>query len=406
MTNRMFLFPGTILWLSFSIFLVNAQDTTGINDVVSGNNSFAFDLFAKLKSDKGNIFFSPYSISTALAMTYAGARGNTEKQMATVLHFKGDQKNLHAAFGRLHNRMTAVQTTGSVQLNAANSLWMQREYAFLPSFLDLSGKNYEAGFQYVDFKKQAEQARKAINSWVEKKTNDKIKDLIRPRMLDNLTRMVLANAIYFKGSWATPFDTSQTKDMPFWVTSLDSIRVKMMAMNKHDFGYFENETVQCGELPYAGNDISMVVILPKKRDAMTEVENSVSAAGVSSWIRQFHAAEMNVSLPKFMTTKEILLNENLSSLGMTDAFKKTADFSGMTGTKDLFMSAVIHKAFVDVNEEGTEAAAATAVVMRTLAVRNPPKPVVFRADHPFLFLIRDKATGSILFLGRIVNPLM
>jgi serine protease inhibitor len=381
-----------------------SQGKTGINDIVSGNNAFAFDMYAKLGHAEGNIFFSPYSISTALAMTYGGARGNTEKQMAHALHFGQDQAAFHPAFGELQARINEIQKKGGVQLTAANSIWMQKEYAFLPAFLDLTKKNYDAALKYVDYKIAAEKARADINAWVENKTKEKIKDLIRPGALDAMTRMVLANAIYFKGSWAAKFDTQFTNNATFRVTEKDSVTVRMMRKSSQDFGYAENESVQCLELPYADHDLSMIVVLPKKKD-LTAFEKTLSVNSMDSLNSRMRETRVEVFLPRFRTVQEFIVNDALSALGMTDALGGAADFSGMTGTKDLCVSDVIHKAFVDVNEEGTEAAAATAVAMRATAMREPPKTVVFRADHPFLFMIRENSTGSVLFMGRIVNPL-
>lgn len=381
-----------------------AQQPTPLSDVVSGNNAFAFDLYSKLKSTKGNIFFSPYSVSTALAMTYAGARGNTEKQMMSVLHFGKNEKAFHEGVGALQARINEIQKKGDVKLGIANGLWLQKDFKFLPAFLQLAGMNYDAGLNYVDYVHETEKARGEINSWVEDKTNKKIKDLIKPGVLDDLTRLVLANAIYFKGSWAIKFDTAQTKVVPFWKSKSDSEKVKTMNLRGHEFGYAEDTLNQFLELPYAGKGLSMIIILPKTKTGLQATEAGLTSKSMTAITNRFKNAEVDVFLPKIRTTHEFLLNEVLESAGMTDAFGAGADFSGMTGNKTLHISAVIHKAFVDINEEGTEAAAATAVVVtaRCMPVYRPP--TVFRADHPFLFLIRDNTTGSILFLGRIVDP--
>jgi serine protease inhibitor len=393
------------LFLAILTMAVFPREKIDTFRVVPGNNRFALDLYAKLRPAKGNIFFSPYSISTALAITYAGARGNTEKQMARSLGFSLDQKDFHPAFAKVQAEINDIQKKGFVQLNVANGFWMQRGQTLLPAFLDLTKKNYASGFEYVDFKAAAEKARSDINSWVEKKTKDKIKDLIGPGMIGPLTRMVLANAIYFKGAWEAQFDSQQTKDTPFWVTDRDSVLVRMMHKGNHEAGYNENESVQCLELPYAGHDQSMILVLPKRGNDLERVEKDLSVKKVDTLISRLHETTVDIFLPKFRTTQEFILNDALYACGMTDAFGGNADFSGMTGKKDLSISAVIHKAFVEVNEEGTEAAAATAVVMRAMATREPPRPVVFRADRPFLFLIRDNLSGSILFMGRIANPL-
>jgi serpin B len=402
--NRLLIFLEIVLFLTILPITASLQEKSGTGDIASGNNAFALDLYVKLSNNTGNVFFSPYSISTALAMTYAGARGETEKQMAHAMHFNLDQKSFHPAFGEMQARINEIRKKGSVQLSVANSLWMQKDYKFLQGFLDLTGKNYDAAFNYEDFKSSAEKARADINGWVERKTNDKIKDLIKPGLLGSMTRLVLANAIYFKGSWETKFDSQSTTDTRFFVSEKDTVMVRMMNKPVHDFRYGENEMVQCLELPYADRDLSMIVLLPKKSD-LRAFEKSLRPNSLDSLLSVMREKKVLVFLPKFKTTQELILNDALLALGMTDAFSDVADFSGMTGRKDLAVSAVIHKAFVDVNEQGTEAAAATAVAMRATAMREPPQPAIFRADHPFLFLIRENATGSILFMGRIVNPL-
>lgn len=370
--------------------------------VVRGNNAFALDLYATLKDLDGNLFFSPYSISTALAMTYAGTRGNTQAQMARVFHFDLDQEDLHPAFRVLINQLNAQGKRRGYQLNIANALWGQKGYRFLKEFLDLTRTNYGAVLNEVDFTSEAarEVARRRINTWVEKQTKGKIKDLIKPGILNELTRLVLTNAIYFKGDWASQFEEEQTKLSPFTVRVDKKIDVPMMCQSG-DFKFMEEAGFQMLELPYVENELSMVVLLPKKMDGLAELEDSLTADNLKEWLGSLREQRVNVYLPKFKITSEFRLDKTLKSMGMTDAFSPEADFSGMTGDTDLFISAVLHKAFVDVNEEGTEAAAATGVVMEMCV-----SPVLFfRADHPFIFLIRDTRSGSILFLGRLMNPL-
>lgn len=370
--------------------------------VVQGNTAFALDLYGKLKTEHGNLFLSPYSISTALAMTYAGARGDSEKQMANVLHFTPDNNQLHPSFALLEAQLNAIQGKGDIELSVANALWLQNDYAFFKSFLDLIEKNYGAVINRVNFRGASEAVRIKINRWVEEKTKDKIMDLIKPGVLDSLTRLVLTNAIYFKGNWASQFETSKTKEETFWLDSGNSISVPMMVQKK-DFRYVESESLQILELPYTGNDLSMIVLLPRERDGLGKLEASLTVENLTNWLNLLKENEIRVFLPKFKMTSQFSLSQTLASMGMPDVFTSKADFSGMTDKKDLYISAVIHKAFVDVNEEGTEAAAATAVAMRFLSMPSPPP--VFRADHPFLFLIRHHSSESILFLGRVVNPM-
>lgn len=372
--------------------------------VVSGNNAFAVDLYSQLKEEEGNLFFSPYSISTALAMTHAGARGNTEKEMAKTLRFSLAQEYLHAAFADLESRLNKLQEVGNIKLSVANSLWPQKDYKFLDEYLSLVKKHYGVSITPVDYKRASEAARKMINNWVEDKTEEKIKDLIEPGVLGALTRLVLVNAIYFKGKWESQFKASSTKDAPFYIPSKKAVQTPMMTQ-KQNYKYAQFESLQILELPYVGNETSMIVLLPKEPDGLKQLETNLSVENLKRWERRLGKRKVLVFLPKFKMTSAFRLDKTLISMGMVDAFSDSkANFAGMDGRSDwLYIGAVIHKAFVDVNEEGTEAAAATAVVMRTTEMPAPPP--TFRADHPFIFLIRDNQSGSILFLGRVVNPL-
>jgi len=375
------------------------NDHSKLTDVVSGNTAFALNLYNQLRHTEGNLFCSPYSISTALAMTYAGARGRTAQQMAETLHFPLDHARLHPAFADLEKRLSAVQSQGNILLKVANSLWLQSGYVFLDEFIDLLKECYGTPITPLDFQ-QIEASRTKINTWVEERTQDKIKELIKPGHIDALTILVLVNAIYFKGDWAHPFDDNLTKDAPFWISADEKIETPMMSQ-KGKFGFAQRENLQILELPYAGQDLSMVVLLPKEVDGLAVLEDSLTLENLADWTGNLRESEVQVFLPRFKMSSSFELSSTLGSMGMSDAFDANADFSGMDGSRSLFISAVIHKAFVDVNEEGTEAAAATAVVM---ARGMPPHPATFRADHPFIFLIRDNASGSILFLGRVVDP--
>jgi serpin B len=384
-----------------------AAGTTGdakpdLAGLVPGNTQFALDLYSRLRDQEGNLFISPYSISSALAMTYAGARGNTAKQMAEVLGFALEDNVLHATFGALTGSLNEKGEKGNFELSVANALWGQRGYRFLDVFLELNSKHYGAGLNQLDFERDTEGARQTINAWVEKETRDKIKELIKQGVLSSATRLVLTNAIYFKGDWASQFEEERTRDETFKVTDEESVTVPMMHKTE-EFGYMEAETFQVLQLPYEGDDLSMVVFLPKETEGLAALEQLLAVESIGTWMAGIAKQEVRVILPKFKITSEFGLAEILVAMGMKDAFSLAlADFSGMTGRRDLFIDAVVHKAYVDVNEEGTEAAAATGVVMKLTAVRD--QPPVFRADHPFLFLIRDNASGSILFMGRVANP--
>jgi serpin B len=367
--------------------------------VVAGNTKFALDLYQELKENEGNLFFSPYSVSTALAMTYAGARGNTEMQMAETLRFSLLQDALHPAFSRLEARLMAVQAQGRIQLRVANSLWPQVGYALLEEFISLTEKYYGAVINPVEYG-IPEAARKEINDWVEEKTEEKIKDLIPPPLINQLTTLVLVNAIYFKGNWANQFDPELTKDATFWVSADEGIKVPMMKL-KGEFMYSETDHLQLLEFPYVGEDLAMIVLLPKEIDGLERIEKDLTIENLENWTIGLWETEVVVSLPKFNMSGKFMLGGTLASMGMPDAFGGDADFSGMDGTETMAISEVVHKAFIEVNEEGTEAAAATAVVM---ARSIPPPPPIFTASHPFVFLIRDTGSGSILFLGRLANP--
>jgi serine protease inhibitor len=371
--------------------------------VMNDNTAFACDLFGQLRSQPGNLFLSPYSISTALAMAYGGARGDTASQMASALHFSLPPEQLHPAFADLQKGLNAVQQKGQVKLAVANSLWPQKGYEFLPAYLALCEKQYGVTIQPVDFVHETETARKTINTWVEKMTNDKIRDLFQPGVLDPLTRMVLVNAIYFKGDWDKPFSKGLTQTAPFHLSPNQTVDAPLMRANGK-YRYAETPDIQVLELPYAGHDLSMLILLPRQVDGLAALETSLTLEKLAAWRKDLATRPVQLWLPKFKLESQFSLNAKLAALGMTDAFTDRSDFSGMDGKHDLFLSAVVHKAFVEVNEEGTEAAAATGVAVAGRAMMRPEEPVVFRADHPFLFLICDQKTGSILFLGRLADP--
>lgn len=377
--------------------------TADPQNLVAGNTAFALDLYDKLKRGQGNLFFSPYSISTALAMTYAGARGQTEKQMARALHLGTNQAAVPALFGELQKQLNGAEEKREFQLNIANGLWSQKGEPFLPDFLKISTDQFAAKITEADFRSDADSVRKEINDWVSAKTKGKIEDLIPAGFLDRMTRLVLVNAIYFKGTWAHEFKKDKTYPATFYSSSSQTNETPLMNQTV-DLSYAETRDIQVLMMPYAGNNISMVILLPRQRFGLSEIESTLTPATLTEWLGQLHSEKVNVYFPKFKITQEFSLGDTLAAMGMTAPFSTQADFSGMNGKRDLFISAVVHKAYVDVNEEGTEAAAATGVAVRALAVHAPQPIRLFRADHPFLFLVRDNRSGSILFLGRIVNP--
>jgi serpin B len=333
-------------------------------------------------------------------MTYAGAEGQTEKEIATVLEFKLPEDQVHPAFASLMVTLNSP-TKDAYELRVANRLWGQKGYGFLPQFLATTRKQYGAELAQVDYVNNSDQARHEINLWVEEQTNDKIKDLIPSGALNELTRLVLTNAIYFKGKWEHQFDKKQTKDAPFTTATGEKVGAPLM-FQKERFKYGESQDLQLLEMPYKGDDLSMLILLPKKVDGLPALEKELSVANLEKWSAGMRSRKVLAFVPRFQLTEQFELSSMLSALGMPSAFdSRKANFSGMNGQRNLFITAAIHKAFVDVNEEGTEAAAATAILIQATSAQITP---TFRADHPFVFLIRDNQTGSILFLGRVTNP--
>ena len=372
-------------------------------DLARDNSVFALDLYRALAPAPGNLFFSPYSLSTALAMTCAGARGDTEKQMAATLRFSLGPEELHPAFADLSARLARTQKEGKAQWTAANSIWPQQQYPFLPEYVALLEKDYGVAVTPLDFG-DPEAARARINGWVEEKTRDKIRNLIQPGFINALTRLVLVNAIYFKGTWAVPFNPIATSDAPFHTAPDRTVQAPMMA-RKLKCAYAHFPELDLVELPYAGGDVAMLILLPAATDGLRALEQQLTADRLGAWRDGMGEYDVQVTLPRFRMTSAFQLNDTLSAMGMPDAFDdQLADFSGMDGRPNwLYIGAVLHKAFVEVNEEGTEAAAATAVVMQPRAL-PPGRPVEFTADHPFVFLIVERRTGSILFMGRLADP--
>jgi serpin B len=390
--------------------------------VVEGNNAFAVQLYSQLRNQNGNLFFSPESISTALAMTYAGARGDTASQMADTMQFRLPPERLHPAMGALLNDLNAAHD--GYQLRVADALWVEKDYSLLDAFLKLNKTNYGAGLNQVDFRTAPDAARSTINQWVEQKTENKIKDLLPPGLIDPTTRLVLTNAIYFKGDWQTPFAKATTDDQDFLLSPEQKIKTPMMHREGR-FNYFNGGTFQALEIPYKGAELSMIVLLTNNVGGLPALERSLTAYSVRQWMGQLRpASNVILTLPKFKMESRFSLGDTLEAMGMEEAFdRNTADFTGMASRKEmqrdggslgggphsgnLYIGAVIHKAYVDVDEEGTEAAAATAVVMHATkgaSRQASPPPIIFCADHPFAFLIRDNRSGGILFMGRVTNP--
>jgi serpin B len=375
--------------------------------LVQAGNHFAFDLYGQLRHDKKdeNLFYSPASISLALGMTSAGARGETARQMAGVLHWQTGADALHAGMNNWINQLNVIDKGQEYELRVANRLWAQQGYKFLDPFLKITRDQYQAALGQVNFQTQAEASRQTINRWVEQQTASKVQDLLPQGAIESRTKLVLTNAIYFKGNWQEPFEKSATRDLDFAVAGSQKQRVPMMQMTDR-FRFARLNGLKVLAMPYTGGQLSMVAVLSDDVDGLGKLEDSLSPEKWKEWTGALKSTQVSVRLPRFKMTSEFSLKRALSELGMPLAFEEgSADFSGMNGQHDLFISAALHKAFVDVNEQGTEAAAATGIVIApTSAVIEPARPEEFHADHPFLFGIVDNRAGSVLFLGRVLDP--
>jgi serpin B len=390
------------------------KDTTPVSEnsrkVVQANNQFALDLYSRLVNDPEqageNVFFSPWSISTALAITYEGARGGTADEIQSVFHFPADEMVRRTGYYEI---LSGLNRGGSgYTLRTANALWAEKTYPLLPAYISTARNTYSASVSNLDFVNNPEASRETINRWVADQTANKIQDLLPPGSIDPLTPLVITNAIYFKGTWDKQFTKNNTVEDTFRVSPSQTVPVQMMRRTDAaaKYWYAETDTLQVLGMPYAhkdGKELSMLVILPRD-DNLQAAEISLTPQKVSELQQALVYKRVMVYFPKFRLETDYRLSDTLAEMGMPTAFTERADFSGMDGTGGMWIDDVFHKAFVDVNEEGTEAAAATAVSM-TLSMEMDFEPIpVFRADHPFIFLIQDDDTGNILFMGRVVNP--
>jgi len=381
-----------------------------IKNVVDANNQFALDYYSKLKSkDSGNIFFSPFSISSAFVMTYEGAKGQTADEMRSVFYFPEDSNLRRTEYTSIFDEINKGDK--KYKLSSANALWGQQDYQFSKDFFDNVEKYYGGKATNLDFKKDPEGSRITINNWVENQTNNKIQNLIPAGVIKTMTKLVLTNAVYFKGEWVKQFNKNDTKEENFRTSNSGTVKAQMMQRTDDEaiFNYAENSNLQMLEMPYSGDELSILFLLPKN-DNLTKLEVILSTKNISDWKNDLEKQRVKVYIPKFKFETKYFMADDLKAMGMPLAFSDSADFSGMaaTGKKDLKIDEAIHQAFVEVNEEGTEAAAATAVVMippgAAPGPHKEPKIPIFRADHPFIFLIQQKSTGDILFIGRVVNP--
>ncbi len=379
-----------------------AIDTYATQESVSSlsdyMNIFTFNMYNQLSIENNeNIFFSPYSIFVALAMTYEGAEGETAEEMQSILQFPQNDEVSLCSFGRIYNLLNIDK---EYTLNTANALWTQKDYNFLDDYLNFINNYYMGKATNVDFK-NSEQSANIINEWVEKNTKGLIKDLLSASDIDPLTKLILTNAIYFKGIWKYQFDPEDTIDAEFEISTDETINTPMMSIsnNEIEFNYYETNDIQILEMPYKGDELSMIFILPKDNN-ISNLENELNYENFIDWSNMLSETNVQVSIPRFSLEDEYNLKEHLKNMGMNAAFSGDADFSGMTGDKDLFVGKIKHKAFIEVNEQGSEAAGATSVHM---VLKSAPA-TMFNADHPFIYLIQHKETNTILFMGKLVNP--
>ena len=370
-----------------------------VHPVISASNAFAFDLYKRLSVKDGNVFFSPYSVTMALAMTYEGARGGTAAEMEKALRLPKNAARRRDFFAKDIKAFNSGSDTRIV-----NAFWAQKDYAFLPAYNDILRKSYRADAFFSDFKKAADAARLEINNWTAAQTNGRIKDLFPKNSLNSLTRLVLVDAVYFKGKWKTQFDKTLTAEADFFTTPKNKVKAFMMerAGEGAEFNYCQAGDLQLLELPYKSGGLSMLVILPAE-GGLKKLERELSPAKLDSWKKELYNRRVDVFLPRFSLNAKYTLEDTLAKMGMPRLFTDKADFSGMDGTKNLYIQHVVHQGFVEVNEEGTEAAAATGVAMGFTA-SMPEQAPQFRADRPFLFLIQESGTGKIVFMGKVEKP--
>ncbi|MCI0559337.1 MAG: DM13 domain-containing protein, partial [Nitrososphaera sp.] len=412
-------YSNVLIWCrAFSVLFGSAElssdsqdpnqntDTNGVaGDPISlaeANRKFALDFYKQItlspENKDSNIFFSPWSISTAFALAYEGARQQTAEEIQSVFGFPEDNGIRRASFSAVQQDLN--DNKGNYTLSTANAFWVKRGYQLSEDYVDAARNYYGSEVNNVDF--PTEESRNQINKWVESMTNEKIKDLIPPGVLNDLTRLVITNAIYFKGTWVTQFDETDTTEEDFKVSDDRTVIVPMMKLDEAYFKYADTGELQALELPYHGDKFSMLILLPKNGIDLGLVEESLSPEMLSVLKDALLNQSVTVNIPKFKLETEYTLNGVLAGMGMPSAFDGTvADFSGITDAERLYIQAALHKAFVDVNEEGTEAAAATGIVIGTTSVRETP---LFRADHPFIFVIQDSETDNILFMGRVIDP--
>lgn len=374
-----------------------------------GNNAFGFELYSRLRSAKGNLFFSPYNITATMVMAYAGSHGTTQAELQGAMHYLSNNENLYAVFEWLNKHFSTAwfQGPNESRVLLGNSVWLQRDLKILPSYLDILNTYFKSSLKQVDFMRNPEAARLNMNLWVKEKTQGRITELVQAGDVDSMTRLVLISSIFMKAVWQNAFEPSLTVPEPFFLNNVDTISTPMMTRTAQ-FPFYETPSYQVLELPYRSSfknepQFSMLIVLPRNQD-FSSFESILSQEAFDRILSGLSPRQVIATIPKFTFSSGFDLKGAMQQLGMEVAFSPLADFSGITGTRDLAIGGVLHKAFVAVDEKGTEAVAATAVTIGVKSYIPPEESIVFKANHPFVFFIVDRSTDSILFMGRLLNP--
>lgn len=390
-------------FLFWCLPIISAPAVFGSANVAPAISQFAVRSYEEVSSQPGNLILSPVDLYVALSMLLAGARGSTATQIATVLDQPHPPDGFYSAIAELQTSLSKQANLGANRLSMANAVWLQRGFPLQPEFEQTMEHQYQAPLTPLDFRTDPAAAAAQINNWTAQHTENKIPELFSPGSIERDTRMILSSAIYFYGKWKSPFPLKATSPEPFHPAPRDSVTASFMHQTS-SFRYAETDTAQVLEMNYDGTPLAFDIILPKAVGGLGELERSLTQDKLTVWFSGLSSRKVDVSMPKFRAESQFQLQKVLSRMGMAEAFSRSADFSGIDGRRDLFVGSIVHKAFVDVGEQGTEAAAATGITVRPLAMRREEEPVVFRADHPFLFFVRDTTTGTILFAGRLSKP--
>ena len=376
---------------------------------VAGNNAFSLELYSRLKAKPGNLFVSPYNITATMVMAYAGAGGITKQEMQSVMRYLANTDQLWPVFAVLNKKLSTAwfQGPNESRLVLANSVWVQRDFKLLPDYTNILNTYFRNSLRLADFIRNSEGARLNINGWVKEKTQGRIAELVAQGEINNTTRLVLVSSIFMKAVWENAFDTSLTAPGSFFLNTAQSISADMMTRSA-EFPYFENGSIQVLELPYRSTNkdeprFSMLILLPRNGD-LSGAEQLLTPGQFDNLTKALQVKQVIATIPKFTFSSDFNLNETLQAMGIQSAFSNLADFTSMTATP-VAIGDVLHKAFVSVDEKGTEAVAATAVTINRTSFVPEEQAMIFKADHPFLFVIMDQSTGSILFIGRLMTPL-